>query len=213
MGKALENKLKKRTALLDSAYELFTTMGFTKTTIRDIAHKAGVAKGTFYLYFKDKTDIRNALIRSKASQVLQMACKSMDKLQERQNSEMDVADKFVYIIDYIVDYLARDVLFVNFISKHLSWGMFANGQRTSREYYGLTDEDDVSLIDFSDYIHKMLEADNVQIKDLDLLLFTLLELVSSVLYDLMLYEQPLPLKDFKPYLNHCIRLLVNDAVL
>ena len=91
--------------------------------------------------------------------------------------------------------------------------MFANGQRTSREYYGLTDEDDVSLIDFSDYIHKMLEADNVQIKDLDLLLFTLLELVSSVLYDLMLYEQPLPLKDFKPYLNHCIRLLVNDAVL
>ena len=213
MGKALENKLKKRTALLDSAYELFTTMGFTKTTIRDIAHKAGVAKGTFYLYFKDKTDIRNALIRSKASQVLQMACKSMDKLQTRQNSEMDVADKFVYIIDYIVDYLARDVLFVNFISKHLSWGMFANGQRTSREYYGLTDEDDVSLIDFSDYIHKMLEADNVQIKDLDLLLFTLLELVSSVLYDLMLYEQPLPLKDFKPYLNHCIRLLVNDAVL
>ena len=213
MGKALENKLKKRTALLDSAYELFTTMGFTKTTIRDIAHKAGVAKGTFYLYFKDKTDIRNALIRSKASQVLQMACKSMDKLQERQNSEMDVADKFVYIIDYIVDYLARDVLFVNFISKHLSWGMFANGQRTSREYYGLTDEDDVSLIDFSDYIHKMLEADNVQIRDLDLLLFTLLELVSSVLYDLMLYEQPLPLKDFKPYLNHCIRLLVNDAVL
>ena len=213
MGKALENKLKKRTALLDSAYELFTTMGFTKTTIRDIAHKAGVAKGTFYLYFKDKTDIRNALIRSKASQVLQMACKSMDKLQERQNSEMDVADKFVYIIDYIVDYLARDVLFVKFISKHLSWGMFANGQRTSREYYGLTDEDDVSLIDFSDYIHKMLEADNVQIRDLDLLLFTLLELVSSVLYDLMLYEQPLPLKDFKPYLNHCIRLLVNDAVL
>ena len=213
MGKALENKLKKRTALLDSAYELFTTMGFTKTTIRDIAHKAGVAKGTFYLYFKDKTDIRNALIRSKASQVLQMACKSMDKLQERQNSEMDVADKFVYIIDYIVAYLARDILFVKFISKHLSWGMFANGQRTSREYYGLTDEDDVSLIDFSDYIHKMLEADNVQIKDLDLLLFTLLELVSSVLYDLMLYEQPLPLKDFKPYLNHCIRLLVNDAVL
>ena len=213
MGKALENKLKKRTALLDSAYELFTTMGFTKTTIRDIAGRAGVAKGTFYLYFKDKTDIRNALIRSKASQVLQMACKSMDKLQTRQDSKMDVADKFVYIIDYIVDYLARDVLFVKFISKHLSWGMFANGQRTSREYYGLTDEDDVSLIDFSDYIHKMLEADNVQIRDLDLLLFTLLELVSSVLYDLMLYEQPLPLKDFKPYLNHCIRLLVNDAVL
>ena len=213
MGKALENKLKKRTALLDSAYELFTTMGFTKTTIRDIASKAGVAKGTFYLYFKDKSDIRDALIRSKASHVLQMACKSMDELKKHPDSEMDVADKFIFIIDYIVDYLARDILFVKFISKHLSWGMFANGQRTPREYYGLADEDDTSLIDFSDYIHKMLEADNVRIRDLDLLLFTLLELVSSVLYDLMLYEQPLQLEDFKPYLNHSIRLLVNDSVI
>ena len=59
MGKALQNKLKKRTALLDSAYELFTTMGFNHTTIRDIASKAGVAKGTFYLYFKDKYDLVN----------------------------------------------------------------------------------------------------------------------------------------------------------
>ena len=74
MSKVLQNKLQKQKALLDSAYELFTTIGFTKTTIRDIAHKAGVAKGTFYLYFNDKVEIRDALVRAKSSQLLQDAC-------------------------------------------------------------------------------------------------------------------------------------------
>ena len=39
-----------------TAFELFTTKGLTKTTISDIVDQAGVAKGTFYLYFKDKYD-------------------------------------------------------------------------------------------------------------------------------------------------------------
>lgn len=212
MGKALQNKLKKRTALLDSAYELFTTMGFNHTTIRDIASKAGVAKGTFYLYFKDKTDIRDALIRAKASQLLQNACRSMDNYKKN-SAEMDVADKFIYIIDYIVDNIARDVLFAKFISKHLSWGLFANGQRTPHEYYGLAEENSAPLIDFEDYINRMLDADNVKIRDLKVLLFTLLEMVSSMSYDLILYKQPMPLEEFKPYLNHSIRLLVNDSII
>ena len=212
MGKALQNKLRKRAALLDSAYELFTTLGFSKTTIRDIAGKAGVAKGTFYLYFKDKTDIRDALIRAKASQLLQDACRSMDEYLRSSGADVDIADKFIYIINYIVDYVARDVHFTRFISKHLSWGLFAAGQRTPHEYYGLEDENTAPLIDFVEYITGMLEADNVKIRDLKVLLFTLLEMVSSVTYDLVLYRNPMSLEEFKPYLNHSIRLLVNDAI-
>ena len=37
----------------------FTSKGIQKTSISDIVEDAGVAKGTFYLYFKDKYDIRN----------------------------------------------------------------------------------------------------------------------------------------------------------
>ena len=60
MGKLESNKKKKEDALYNTAFELFTTKGTNKTTISDIVEKAGVAKGTFYLYFKDKYDIRNA---------------------------------------------------------------------------------------------------------------------------------------------------------
>ena len=207
-----EKKLAKKLRLLDAAYELFGSKGVNLTAVDEVVRLAGVAKGTFYLYFKDKTDIRDALIRAKASQLLQNACRSMDNYKKN-SAEMDVADKFIYIIDYIVDYIARDVLFAKFISKHLSWGLFANGQRTPHEYYGLAEENSAPLIDFEDYIHRMLDADNVKIRDLKVLLFTLLEMVSSMSYDLILYKQPMPLEEFKPYLNHSIRLLVNDSII
>ena len=62
MGKLESNKKKKEDALYNTAFELFTTKGTNKTTISDIVEKAGVAKGTFYLYFKDKYDIRNNIV-------------------------------------------------------------------------------------------------------------------------------------------------------
>ena len=52
---------------INTAFELFTTKGTNQTTISDIVNKAGVAKGTFYLYFKDKYDIRNKLVSHKTS--------------------------------------------------------------------------------------------------------------------------------------------------
>ena len=67
MGKVERKKKEKKDALLNTAFELFTTKGIHKTSIADIVEKAGVAKGTFYLYFSDKYDIRNKLISHKAS--------------------------------------------------------------------------------------------------------------------------------------------------
>ena len=52
MSKLETNKKKKRDSLLDSAFSLFTSKGINKTSISDIAEKSGVAKGTFYLYFR-----------------------------------------------------------------------------------------------------------------------------------------------------------------
>lgn len=52
MGKLENNKQQKRTSLLDTAFKLFTTQGVSKTSIAEISQKAGIAKGTFYLYSK-----------------------------------------------------------------------------------------------------------------------------------------------------------------
>ena len=71
MGKLENNKQQKRTSLLDTAFKLFTTQGVSKTSIAEISQKAGIAKGTFYLYFKDKYEISSFLTRQASSLKMQ----------------------------------------------------------------------------------------------------------------------------------------------
>lgn len=54
---AIKSPGKTREKIVSSAMELFARKGFDKTTVDEIVAKAGVAKGTFYLYFKSKDDL------------------------------------------------------------------------------------------------------------------------------------------------------------
>ena len=103
MRKVDHNKQQKRESLLDSAFSLFIDNGFNKTSIADIVKNAGVAKGTFYLYFKDKYDIRNHLIAHKASQVFQTSYLALQKHTEI----TDFEDQVIFIMDDILDQLAK----------------------------------------------------------------------------------------------------------
>ena len=67
--KLIEKKEEKEKKLLDSAFSLFTEKGFKNTTIQEIVDKAGVAKGTFYLYFKDKYEVQDYLITYKSKEL------------------------------------------------------------------------------------------------------------------------------------------------
>lgn len=44
----------RRAAIVEAALEEFIARGFAATRLDDIAKRAGVAKGTIYLHFKDK---------------------------------------------------------------------------------------------------------------------------------------------------------------
>lgn len=51
------DKQQKRKQIADAARELFTEFGYRAVSVAQIAEKADVAKGTVYLYFKDKEDL------------------------------------------------------------------------------------------------------------------------------------------------------------
>ena len=57
MATVAQKKLDKKVRLLQSAYALFESKGVSMTAVDDVVKAAGVAKGTFYLYFKDKHDL------------------------------------------------------------------------------------------------------------------------------------------------------------
>ena len=62
LEKNSEKKNDKEKRILEASYTLFTTKGINNTSIQDIVENAGIAKGTFYLYFKDKYDFFNDIV-------------------------------------------------------------------------------------------------------------------------------------------------------
>src|SRR5213596_602037 len=51
----------RRREIMDAAVEVFTSKGVAGATVSDITQAAGVAKGTFYLYFDSKEHVVAAL--------------------------------------------------------------------------------------------------------------------------------------------------------
>jgi AcrR family transcriptional regulator len=52
----------RRAQILDAATQVFAEKGFNRATIRDVARAAGVADGTIYNYFANKTDLLFGLL-------------------------------------------------------------------------------------------------------------------------------------------------------
>jgi AcrR family transcriptional regulator len=59
-----EKSAARRAAILKAALDEFCEKGFAATRVEDVAARAGVAKGTIYLNFKDKQALFEELIRS-----------------------------------------------------------------------------------------------------------------------------------------------------
>ena len=169
MGKVDENKKQKREALLNTAYELFTTKGTNATAISDIVRQAGVAKGTFYLYFKDKYDIKNKLVAHKTSDLFQKAGRSMREAQ-------------VNGLENLVMGALRNTL--------------------------LTGESDNSEI-YDEFI-KLVEEDDYSYDNVDVMLFTIVELAGSAGYNSILYQEPLPIEEYKTFLYRTVRLIIES---
>lgn len=65
-----EQSEERRLAIVRAALDQFTESGFAATKISDIAHRAGVAKGTVYLHFADKEALFEAIVREALSPVV-----------------------------------------------------------------------------------------------------------------------------------------------
>src|SRR5689334_10907878 len=69
--RAEQAKAERREQILRVARDVFDKRGYHQATIDDIVARAGVARGTFYLYFDDKRAVFSALIDRFAAQLTQ----------------------------------------------------------------------------------------------------------------------------------------------
>lgn len=199
MGKLEEKKQKKTKKLFHAALELFTTKGFHETSISDITRKAGLAKGTFYLYFKDKYDIRNHLISIESSRLFSQADAALQ--------ETDIAifeDKIIFIIDYILNLLDKDRQLMTFIAKNLGWGVFKSALIHPKTEYTL---------DFYNVYVRMIEDSPHEFRNSEVLLFMLIELVGSTCHSIILYNEPMNIETYKPYLYKAVKDIIRGQII
>lgn len=192
------NKHKKINSMLAAALSLFLEKGFDRTSIDEITRNSNVAKGTFYLYFKDKVDIRNKLIITKSSEIIEEAYNHIkDKKYEARE------DMIIDFSDYIIDYLAQNQALLRLLHKNISSSLY-------REV--LDEESDDNII------VKILSELQEEFKDVYtqeefiINLFIILEMLGSVLYSSIIHQEPAEIEIVKPHLYENIRKIVSNLI-
>ncbi|MGB9410770.1 MAG: TetR/AcrR family transcriptional regulator, partial [Pseudolabrys sp.] len=88
----------RRDAILSAALDEFSTRGFEAARLDDVARRAGIAKGTIYLYFRDKESLFQELIRT-------MLTPLVGTIEALGEADMPVA----LLADRIVDLFVREI--------------------------------------------------------------------------------------------------------
>jgi AcrR family transcriptional regulator len=86
-GKRAQTRRRRSADLRQAGLELFLSKGIEGVTIDDIVQKAGVAKGSFYRYFRDKTELVEALFSEMMTEMGALFQSCAVSLQEATSSE------------------------------------------------------------------------------------------------------------------------------
>jgi AcrR family transcriptional regulator len=81
--------------IIEVALKVFGRKGYFKTTVDDIANAVGLAKGTLYLYFKDKESLYIATIDHQFENALNFLSEIETKKGSSTQKMTDIASKFV----------------------------------------------------------------------------------------------------------------------
>lgn len=196
-GASPKEKLDKADRILDAAYELFLERGNISIPIRDITERAGVAKGTFYLYFKDRNDLRNQLITRKSKELFQGALKALRAAEIKAFDE-----QVIFVINYIINDLDQNQMVLRLITKNLSYGIF----NTQLQDYVNNEK--------SEIVQALMQAarqNRVHLRNPKVLLFMIVELASSTCFSCILESRPVSIEEYKPYLFATIKQMIRDA--
>lgn len=189
MDKITRNKSEKYNKIIGSAFDLFEKRGPLVVTIDEIVKSAGVAKGTFYLYFHDKYDLISKLILEKAARYMNDI--SFES-KEIMNDE-DLDNTLKSYLEYLCKFLEENKTLTLLIDKNVNVCVNAIIEST---------DSPMSLLykEIKDYSVKCGTAE----KDFTVRFYLYVELIVSSCCNAILREYPYCLDEVKCNLHKII---------
>lgn len=111
-------KLEKKMKILDTAFSLFKDSSISATAIDDIVKATGIARGTFYLYFKDKSDLIEQIILYKSTEYMKEILKNT--LNKAKHKDFDFIEIIREFLNCFIDFLIKNKDILPVMSKNLS---------------------------------------------------------------------------------------------
>lgn len=197
MASAQEKKLEKKRRILESAYQLFQKNNVYNTAVDDIVKAAGIARGTFYLYFRDKSDLMEQLLFFKSAESMKAVMVDFHARADACENLEDYARAFIArFIDFLLS--QKDVLAV--IEKNISACM-----RYLPEFY---DEETKTLYNsiVERFVNAGEPADAVNKK-----IYMAVELICTVCADAILYHRPFAIETIREPLTEAAIGILNSG--
>lgn len=196
MDKITKKKNEKYTKILDTALGLFEKNGTHLVSIDEIVKGAGVAKGTFYLYFKDRYDLISTLIIEKASKYMSLLS---DEYKPRDFG--DVSTSVRHYIEYISDFLQKNKTLCILIEKNLNTCVNAVAQTKEGPIKELYEKI------FSELINCGVPEAEARAK-----LYLYIELIVSSCCNAIIRETPYTIEELKPHLCQIIESSIINII-
>ncbi len=196
MDKITKKKNEKYTKILDTALGLFEKNGTHLVSIDEIVKGAGVAKGTFYLYFKDRYDLISTLIIEKASKYMSLLS---DEYEPRDFG--DVSTSVRHYIEYISDFLQKNKTLCILIEKNLNTCVNAVAQTKEGPIKELYEKI------FSELINCGVSEAEARAK-----LYLYIELIVSSCCNAIIRETPYTIEELKPHLCQIIESSIVNII-
>ena len=194
MSAAQDKKLEKKRRILENAYQLFKSKNIYNTAIDDIVKASGIARGTFYLYFKDKSDLIEQLLFFKSAESMLAVVREM---RSRAEEYPDLAGYARAFISLYIDFLVEQKEALAVIDKNISACM-----RYFPDFY---DEEAKTLYNdiIDHFVRGGFNADDIQQK-----IYIAVSMIGSVCSDAILFGRPYGIDEIRePITASALRIL------
>lgn len=166
------DKEEKRCDIALSAIELFCDKGIQQTSIDEIAKSAGVAKGTIYLYFKNKEEIVFAIWDI-------FAGRHRDAFAKRVRDDMSAKEKILEFYNFSECDEDQNKEQVLMLYQHFVSSMLIDKTGLYTAYFESFFQEDYDFL--SSALNEGIKRGEFQVDNIDLLINTIIMLLKGIL--------------------------------